>query len=87
MAQDHAITTDPARIFLLALKEMFPRLSPVSLANVFYLNSPTGAHNLVCGPHAFVLYAYAHRTHGSKGDMASRYVDARRSDNLIECER
>lgn len=42
VAQDHAITTDPARIFLLALKEMFPWLSPVSLANVFYLNSPAG---------------------------------------------
>lgn len=42
VAQDHAITTDPVRIFLLALKEMFPWLCPVSLANVFYLNSPAG---------------------------------------------
>lgn len=42
VAQDGAITTGLARIFLLAPKEMFPWLSPVSPVNVFTLNSPAG---------------------------------------------
>lgn len=69
MAQDGAITTGLDRIFLLAPKEMFSRLSPVSPVNVLTLNSPAGHSAWYVGRTHACVRACAFIC-GSKGDVA-----------------